>query len=88
MGKDSKTKYVVLMRSSCIRDAQFLDTNGLSDDEFYDEELDLSSDEDLWCDLEADAFIGIFEAESQDDACKMTSAETRFDSRSLYAIEV
>lgn len=80
-----KQPFAVVMDESYIRDAQMVDTSGLSEDEF--DELDLYSPkaDDLAHDIEPRHLVGIFCADTADDAIKTAAKEKRYDSRVLYA---
>lgn len=90
MGESTKNKYVVCLSSSWIRDAQYIDTTGLNDDEFSDCDVNpYSPDYDwLWCDIDFNAFIGVVEASCANDACNIASIKYGYDVRTLYAERV
>ena len=81
-------KYVVCMDPVYVRDAQFLDTRALSQDEF--DEIDYFSlkNEDLWIDMEPSPFVAIVEADSDESACKIAAKQMRYDARCLFATKI
>lgn len=81
-----KSKYVVCMDSSWVRDSQMLDTSGLTDSEFNDV---MDSDNDnFYRDMEPNPFIAIIEAASEDEACQKAAEQKRYDKRCLFAIKI
>ena len=83
-----KELFNVFMDPYYIRDAQMIDTNGLTDEEL--ENLDFSSEEteDLCHDIEPYAYIGTFLAGSEDEAVQIAGREKRYDPRVLFAEHV
>ncbi len=81
-----KSKYVVCMDDYYVRDAQLLDTSGLSDTEF--ETITSQETDELWKDMEPVPFIAIIEAASEDEACQKAAEQKRYDKRCLFAIEI
>ena len=88
VNRSEKYKYVVCMNEEYIRDAQYLDTKNLSQDEFDEFDYYNSNNEDLWRDMEPNPFIAIVEADSEEDACQKAAEQERYDSRCLYAIKI
>ena len=83
-----KELFNVFMDPYYIRDAQMIDTSGLTDDELQN--LDFSSEEteNLCHDIEPYAYIGTFLAESEDEAVQIAGKEKRYDPRVLFAEHV
>ncbi len=82
------SKYIVCMDSYRIRDAQMFDTKDFSDDELlhidpFSAEMDAH-----WFDAEVTPFIGVFDAQSEQEACEIAAKHYRYDVRILYALEV
>lgn len=69
-----------------VRDAQLLDTSGLSDTEF--ETITSQETDELWKDMEPVPFIAIIEAASEDEACQKAAEQKRYDKRCLFAIKI
>ena len=78
--------FVVCMRSSWVRDAQFADTKRLRDEELG--ELHNTPYEDVWKDIEPSPFIAICSATNSAEACRCVAQQKDLDVRCLYAIEV
>lgn len=81
-------KYVVCMNEEYVRDAQFLDTKNLSEEEFENFDYQSCENERLWLDMEPNPFIAIVEAVSEEEACQKAAELKRYDSRCLYAIKI
>ena len=82
-------QYVVCLDSSYIRDAQMVDTTELTDAEFESGgSFGSEEHEELWHDMEPNAFIDICNAPSEEEACKTVGKKWRYDHRCLYAIKV
>ena len=83
-----KSKYVVCMNEGYVRDAQYLDTRNLTQEQF--DELDYcdSDNDNLWRDMEPNPFIAIVEANSEEEACRKAAEQKRYDSRCLYATKI
>jgi len=84
--QSKKSKYVVCMDSSWVRDSQMLDTSGLTDSEFND--LMDSDNDNFYRDMEPNPFIAIIEAASEDEACQKAAEQKRYDKRCLFAIKI
>ncbi len=84
----NRKPYNVCMDPAYVRDAQMIDTSGLTDDEL--ENLDFSSEEteDLCHDIEPYSFIGTFIAGTEEEAVRIAAKEKRYDPRVLFAEEV
>lgn len=81
-------KYVVCMNEEYVRDAQFLDTKNLSNEEFENFDYQNCENERLWVDMEPHPFIAIVEAVSEEEARKKAAEQKRYDYRCLYAIKI
>lgn len=81
-------KYVVCMNEEYVRDAQFLDTKNLSNEEFENFDYQNCENERLWVDMEPNPFIAIVEAVSEEEARKKAAEQKRYDYRCLYAIKI
>ena len=85
----TKNCFVVCMDSSYVRDAQMVNTNKLSKEEFEQGFFFCNSDYDhLWYDIEPNPFIDIVYAENQAEACNIAGEHKRYDPRCLYAIPI
>lgn len=85
-GKKEKA-YVVCIDSSYIRDAQLFDSEGLSDEEFYESANGLDVER-CWCDFGPNAFVDVIYADSHERACEIAQEKHGYDKRTLYAVEV
>ena len=81
-------KCVVCMNSHYLRDSQMFDPSDLSDEEFENVDVHDEMMDGHWHDIEPSAFIGIFEAINEDMACQIAGKKRRYDSRTLFAIEI
>ena len=82
--------FVVCLDESYVRDAQMLDTDGLSDEEFENLNYTSSATEEadeLWHDMEPRPFIDIVYAFDEAEACEIAGEKNRYDPRCLYAFE-
>ena len=79
--------YVVCIDESYIRDAQYFDSESLSDEEFEEGGNGLDA-ENCWCDFGPNAFVDIVTAKSCDEACQKAADKWGYDSRTMYAVEV
>lgn len=86
--QSAQSKYVVCMDTVYVRDAQFLDTKDLSQDEFDEFDYYSSENEDLWKDMEPSPFVAIVEADSDESACKIAAKQMRYDARCLFATKI
>lgn len=82
------SKYVVCMNEEYVRDAQYLDTRDLSQDEFEEFDYYDSESEYFWRDMEPNPFIAVVEADSEECACKKTAEQHHYDNRCLFAIKI
>lgn len=81
-------KYVVCMNEEYVRDAQYLDTKNLSQEEFDTFDYYDCESEELWRDMNPNPFIAIVEAMSEDEACQKAAEQKRYDKRCLFAIKI
>ena len=80
--------YFVLLRSRFVRDAQYIDTSNLSDEELEEfDSTDYRYDE-LWRDLEPTVFVSVVVAQSEKEACKNAAEKYYYNARSLYAVKM
>lgn len=86
--ESAQSKYVVCMDTVYVRDAQFLDTKGLSQDEFDEFDYYSSENDGLWIDIEPTPFVAIVEADSEDSACTTAAKQAQFDRRCLFATKI
>ena len=77
-------QYVVCMDANYVRDSQMIDTKEMSQEEF--ENIDwLSCEMDHnWHDMVPTPFIGVVEAENEDEALAIAAEKYRYDERCLY----
>lgn len=86
--QSKKNRYVVCMNESYVRDAQRVNSDELSHEEFDEIDFyDLEND-DMWMDMEPVPFIDIVEADSEEEACKIAGEVSRYDYRLLFAIQI
>ena len=77
-------QYVVCMDSNYVRDAQMIDTKAMSQEEFENIDWLSCEMEHNWHDMAPTPFIGIVEAESEDEAIAIAAEKYRYDERCLY----
>lgn len=77
--------YVVAMDERFVRNAEMLQTGGLSDDQFDNIDWGDIVDDPNWGEMEPNPLISVIQAYSQDDAIVKAGAEKRYDNRVLYA---
>lgn len=80
--------YVVCVDSKWIRNAEILDTDGLSDDDLVDIYLYDEEYERRWHTMEPMPFIEVVKAETEEKACEIAAGSTGHDPRCLYAIKI
>lgn len=86
--QNEHTKYVVCMDTVYVRDAQFLDTQDLSQAAFDEFDYYDSENDDRWKDMVPYPFVAIVEADSEDSACTIAAKRAQFDRRCLFAIKI
>lgn len=80
--------YVVCMDSYRVRDAQMFDTSGFTDEELGQIDPFSAEMEQHWIDAEFTPYIGIFNANSEQEACEIAAKKYRYDVRILFATEI
>ena len=84
----SVNTYIVCMDSYRVRDAQMFDTKGFSDDELLQMDPFSAEMESRWFDAEVTPFVGVFDAQSEQEACEFAAKYYHYDVRVLYVLEV
>lgn len=81
--------FIVCMDSSYIRDAQMMNTEGLSDDDLEEGSVFCNAEyEDLWHDIEPNPYIDFIWAENEKQACEIAGKNKRYDPRILFAVAI
>lgn len=81
-------QYVVCMDSCYVRDAQMFDPAGLSDGEMSNADIHSEAMKEHWHDMEPTPFIGIADAENENEACRKIAVKYRCDARCLFGIKI
>ena len=81
-------KYVICMDANYVRDAQMIDTKEMTQEEFENIDWLSCEIEHDWHDMAPTPFIGIIEAQNEDEAIEKAAEQYRYDSRCLYGIEI
>ena len=76
--------YIVCMNSEYVRDAQMLNTTEMKSEEFENIDWQSSELDEFWHDMEPTPFIGVVEAESEENALAIAASKYRYDERCLY----
>lgn len=80
--------YVVCMDSYRTRDAQMFETSSFSDEELLKIDPFSKEMEQYWFDAEFTPYIGVFNAETEKEACEMAAKMYRYDVRILFATKI
>ncbi len=80
--------YVVCMDSYRVRDAQMFDTSGFTDEELSQIDPFSAEMEQHWFDAEFTPYIGICNANSEQEACEIAAKMYRYDVRILFATKI
>jgi len=82
-------KYVVLVDDEYIRDAQVYVKELVDVSEAESDGLNIHDDDNNWCDFSKPGFVGIYEANSEEEAINIAHAGNAWLSRSsFYAVPV
>lgn len=79
--------FIVYMDSSYVRDAQYLNTSGLSDEEF-EQCMNNPGEYENWSDIEPAVYIDMVNAESEEEARRIAGEKNDCDFRILSAMEI
>ena len=82
--KEEAKVYTVCIDSSYLRDTQYFNPRGLSDETF---EYMGTDDENYWGDIGLNAFVDIVVANSEKDACRKVANKHGYDERTMFAVE-
>ncbi len=81
-------QYVVCMDPQYVRDAQMLNTQEMTDEEFENIDWQSSELDDNWHDMEPTPFIAVVCALSEEEALLLAAKKYRYDKRCLFALPI